>query len=184
MKFRSFLIAAGSLIALGLLVAGLYWRTDSNAPEQRPIIVYAAPAVRVPLEAIAKDYETETGRRIELRFGASEDILTKAGMVNPAEPADLLFPADASYVRMARDRGLISDQFPIATMKIVVLTAKGNPKNIAAWDDLLREGVKVAVPNPAAAVGKIARDHLVATGRWAALQPHAIDTGTVTFFNE
>jgi molybdenum ABC transporter molybdate-binding protein len=179
-KSRPILIAIGSLIALGILAAILYWRTKDNSPAQRPIIVYAAPAVRVPLEAIAKDFEAETGHRVELRFGASEDVLTKAGMVNPAEPADLLFPADASYVQLARERGLISEQFPIATMKIVVFTAKGNPKNIAAWPDLLRDGVKVAVPNTSAAVGKIARDHLVATDKWAALQPHVIGTINVT----
>jgi molybdenum ABC transporter molybdate-binding protein len=143
-------------------------------------VAYVAPAVRVPAEAIARDYEAETGRRVELRFGASEDILTKAGMVNPSDPADLFLPADESYIQMARERGLVAEQVPAATMRAVVLTAKGNPKGIAAWPDLLRDGVKVAVPNPAAAVGKLTRDHLAATGRWAALLPHAVDTGTVT----
>ncbi|HEX4608826.1 MAG TPA: extracellular solute-binding protein, partial [Urbifossiella sp.] len=51
---------------------------------------------------------------------------------------------------------------------------------LAAWDDLLKPDVRVAVPNPAAAVGKLARDHLERTHRWAALRPRAVDTGTVT----
>ena len=179
---RSSAVAIGSLIAFGVLVGSLYLRycDISSGPVRRPLIVYAAAAARPPMEAIARDYEAETGQKVELRFGASEDILTKAGMVNPADPADLFLPADESYVRIAGERGLVAERMPLAAMRAVVLTAKGNPKNIAAWPDLLREGVKVAVPNPAAAVGKISRDHLTASGYWAALQPHAVDTGTVT----
>jgi molybdenum ABC transporter molybdate-binding protein len=179
---RSTAVAAGSLVALLLAVGGLWWREHQARPasDARPLVVYVAPAVRVPIETIAQQYEAETGRPVELRFGPSEDILTKAGMVNPSDPADLLLPADESYVRTARARGLVADQFPIATMRAVVLAARGNPKGIAAWPDLLRDGVRVAVPSPAAAAGKVSRDHLAATGKWAALAPHVVDTGTVT----
>lgn len=173
-------VAAGaSLIALAGLLAGLWWRERPVAPE-RPLIVYAAPTSRLPLEAIAADYERETGRAVELRFGPSEDILTKVRFPAAGEPADLFVPADDSYVRQARELGLVTDAVRIADIRAVVLLAKGNPKNLAVWADLLRDGVKVAVPNPGAAVGKIAREHLVATGRWRALAPRAVDTGSVT----
>jgi molybdate transport system substrate-binding protein len=164
-------------LVLALLVAGCSKSRDAGP---RSLIVYAAPAVRVPLERIAEDYEAETGRRVELRFGPSETILTQAGMANPAAPADLFLPADSSYVEAARNRGMITDAFPIATMGIVVLTAPGNPKKIATWNDLLRGGMKVAVPNAGAAVGKVARDHLAKIGKWDALVPRVVDTGTVT----
>lgn len=179
---RTTAIAVASLVALALLVAGLWWREYRARPSsgERPLVVYAAPAVRGPLEALTRDFEAETGRGVELRFGPSEDILTKAGMVNPADPADVFLPADDSYVRLARERGLVGESVPIATMRVVVLTAPGNPKGLAAWTDLLRDGVRVAVPNPGAAVGKVAREHLAAKGKWAALSRRAIDTGTVT----
>ncbi|HYH68599.1 MAG TPA: molybdate ABC transporter substrate-binding protein [Urbifossiella sp.] len=176
---RTTVAAVGSLAVLGLLVGGLWWRQRDTGPD-RPLVVYAAAAVRVPLEAAARDYEAEHGRRVELRFGASEDVLTKVGLVNPSDPADLFLPADDSYVRLARDRGLVAESFPLATMRAVLLVAPGNSKGLAAWPDLLRDGVRVAVSNPAAAVGKLTRDHLAATGRWAALKPRVADTGTVT----
>lgn len=178
---RSTVAAAGSLVALGLIAFALWWRErpSGQTSAARPLVVYAAPAVRLPLEAAAREYEA-TGRRVELRIGPSEDILTKAGMLNPSDPADLFLPADNSYVRIARDRGLVAEQVPLATMRVVILTTKGNPKGLAGWPDLLRDGVRVAVPNSGAAVGRLARDHLAATGRWAALKPHAVDTGTVT----
>ncbi len=174
--------AAGSLVLLALLVAALWWhgRIDAGGPGGQPLIVYAAASVRPPLEAVAAAFEQATGRRAELRFGASEDILNRAALPNPAEPADLFFPADDSYVRQARSRGLIAQTFDVARMRAVLLVAAGNPKHVTTWPDLLRPGVKVAVANPGAAIGKLTRDHLARTGRWAALAPHVVDTGTVT----
>ncbi|QDU19467.1 molybdate ABC transporter substrate-binding protein [Urbifossiella limnaea] len=176
---RTTAAAVGSLVLLGLLAAALGWR-GRDAGGARPLVVYAAAAVRVPLEVAARDYEAAHGRHVALRFGASEDILTRAGLVNPSDPADVFLPADDSYVRTARDRGLVADGFPLATMRAVVLLAPGNPKGLAGWADLQRDGARVAVPNRAAAVGKLTRDHLTAAGRWETLKPRVADTGTVT----
>ena len=165
---------------LAFAAAALFTLKFGEKPGVRPLIVYAAPAVRMPLERIAKDYEAATGRAVELRFGPSETILTQAAMVNPSAPVDLFFPADSSYVEAAKERGMIGESFPVASMSIVVLTASGNPKGIANWNDLLNDGVKVAVPNSGAAAGKVARNHLAATGKWDALAPRAIETFTVT----
>lgn len=175
-------VAVGSLVVLAGLVAALWWREHQNRPGplDRPLVVYAAPTSRLPLEAIAADYERETGQRVELRFGPSEDILTKVRFPAPGEPADVFVPADDSYVRQARDLALVGESIPLARVRAVVLLKKGNPKKIAAWADLLRDGVTVAVPNPGAAVGKLAREHLTNTRRWAALEPRVVDTGTVT----
>ncbi len=172
-------VAAGSLVALGLLGVALYLR---GRPDDagRPLVAYVAASFRPPMEAVARDYERDTGRRVELRFGASEDILARVALVQPTDPADLFLPADDSYVRAARDRGLVAGAVPVAVMRGVVLTAPGNPRGIATWADLTREGTRVAVANPAAAIGRITRDHLAKTGRWAALKPRVVDTGTVT----
>jgi molybdenum ABC transporter molybdate-binding protein len=132
------------------------------------------------MQRIAADYERETGVAVELRFGPSEDLLTKVRFPAPGEPADLFIPADNCYIAKADELGLVVRSMPIARIHGVLLLAKGNPRGIADWDDLLRDGVRVAVPNPAAAVGKLARDHLVRTGMWNALEPHVVDTGTVT----
>lgn len=182
MSVRASSVAVGSLVVLAGLTAGLWWREHQNRPGPlgRPLIVYAAPTSRLPLEAIAADYERETGQRVELRFGPSEDILTKVRLPAPGDPADVFIPADDSYIRQARDLGLVAESIPLARVRAVVLLKKGNPKRLAAWADLLRDGVTVAVPNPGAAVGKLAREHLTRTRRWAALQPRVVDTGTVT----
>ncbi|MFO0823403.1 MAG: substrate-binding domain-containing protein [Gemmataceae bacterium] len=142
------LFATGSLVVLVVFAVALGWRERQHHAVGQPLIIYAAPTSRLPLERIAADYEAETGQRVELRFGASEDVLTKVRFPSPTEPADLFIPADDSYIREARDIGLVAETMPIARTQAVLLLAKANPKGIAAWSDLLRDGVRVAVPNP------------------------------------
>jgi molybdate transport system substrate-binding protein len=173
--------AVGSLVVLAALAAALVWRGSAgtgSAP--RPLIMYCAESGRVPMEAIAAEYEARTGHPVELRFGPSETLLTQVGLVNPSEPADLFLPADAYYIDQARARDLTAEVLPVADMRAVLLTAPTNPKGIAAWSDLLREGIQVAVANPGAAIGKLAREHLARTGKWLALAPHVVDVGSVT----
>jgi molybdenum ABC transporter molybdate-binding protein len=174
-------LAIASLAVLAAIVAALWWREQSYAAGgDGPIIVYAAPTCRLPLERLAADYEAETGRRVELRFGPSEDILTKIRFPSSVEPADLFIPADDSYVRQAGELGLVAESRPIARIRGVLLLRPGNPRGIAGWKDLLRADVRVALGNPGAAIGKLTREHLVATSRWQELEPHVVDTGTVT----
>lgn len=176
------LVAGASVVAFVALVTALWWREkyERTEPLEPPLIVYAAPASRMPLEEIRSTYERETGRFVDVRYEPSEVLLEKVRLVHPTEPADVFIPADDSYVKRARDEGLLTESFPVARMRAVVLTAKGNPKRLAKWDDLLAEGVRVSVPNPSAAVGKLTRDHLARTGKWNALQPRAVGALSVT----
>lgn len=175
-------LAGASVVAFVGLVLALWWREkyERAEPLEPPLIVYAAPAVRLPLEAVRDAYERESGRFVDVRYEPSEVLLEKVRLSHPTEPADVFIPADDSYVKRAREERLLAESFPVARMRAVVLTARGNPKGIARWDDLLAPGVRVAVPNPSAAVGALARAHLARTGRWNALQPHAVGALSVT----
>src|SRR4029079_4817867 len=68
-------------------------------------------------------------------------------------------------------------------MQPFVAVAKGNPKQIKRLDDLLRDDVRVAQANPdAAAIGKLTRTALSASGHWQTL--HAKTTVFKTTVNE
>src|SRR5262249_10393789 len=94
---------------------------------------------------------------------------------------DLYLPADDSYTRLAQEKELLAEVFPLAEMKAVLLVRPGNPKKVTTWDDLLREGVKLGQANPdAAAIGKLTRDRLRPNGLWEPLKARtAIFQGTV-----
>jgi molybdenum ABC transporter molybdate-binding protein len=156
--------AAGSLVALG---ACLYLLVLEARPSGRPLLVYCAAALKPAMQAVAAEYEAETGQRVEFRFGPSEYILANAVL---SRDGDLFLPADDSYVRLAEERGLVAAVLPLARMRAVVLVRPGNPRGIASFDDLLGPGVRLGQANPdGAAIGKVTRDHLRGLGKWDAL---------------
>jgi molybdate transport system substrate-binding protein len=176
---RSAVVAAASLLLLAGLIAALWWRDQPVSPT-RPLIILAAPTVREPLEAVAADFTRDTGVRVVIDWGPSEQLVTTARFPALHRPADLLFPADDSYLHRAKQFGLLDEWTAISRTRAVLLLPPNNPRGITGWADLHESGVRVAVPNESAAVGKLTRDHLVATGRWHPLQANVKDMLTVT----
>jgi|GEM_PF-2914771 len=177
MKFsaRSHSAAGASALALALLLASLA-AVERGATADRPLVIGVAAGLRMPTEKAAEAYTAEMGRRIELRFGASEDLLTRASFPQVGEATDLLLPADESYVRTAEERRLVERSRHMGTMTAVVLTST----DIRAWDDLIRAGHRVALGQSGSAIGKLTREHLGRLDLWDGLSPHVVETGTVT----
>ena len=176
---RSVVIALGSLVVLAGLIVALAWR-DRPTSATRPLLILAAPTVRGPLEAAAADFTRDTGRPVVIDWGQSQLLVTTARFPAPHRPADVLLPADDSFLVQACEFGLLSEWTPLADVSAVLLLAPNNPAHIETWSDLHAERVRVAIPNEAAAVGRLTRDHLTRTGRWHALSPRVRDVLTVT----
>ena len=176
---RAALVALLSLVILAGLIVALAYR-DQPTSAVRPLVILAAPTVRGPLEAVAADYTRDTGQPVVIDWGPSEQLVTTARFPAPHRPADLLIPADDSFLVHARDLGLIDEWTPLARVRAVLLLKPNNPRQIERWADLHADGVRVAIPNESAAVGKLTREHLTRTGRWYPLQPRVKDVLTVT----
>ena len=145
-----------------------------------PLVVYCAASNKSVLEAIRADYEKEFGTRLQIQYGASQTLLAA---LEVAGAGDLYLPADDSYLDLARERKLLVDEYPLASMQPVVAVAKGNPKQITRLDDLLKDGVRVSQASPdAAAIGKLTREALSASGQWEKL--HGKTTVYKTTVNE
>jgi molybdate transport system substrate-binding protein len=164
----------GSAAVLAGLLFGLHWLSAPGGPaaSREPLVVYCAAGLKAPLESIARAYEAEHGQAVELRLGGSQTVLTNLEL---ARQGDLFLPGDDSYIRAARDKGLLAEVLPLARMRAVVLVGEGNPRKITAWQGLTAEGVRVAQANPdAAAVGLLTRQKLQAAGKWEALQKRTV----------
>jgi molybdate transport system substrate-binding protein len=164
-----------SLLVLGTLAA--VWWPDRDTP----VVVHVAAALRPAMETAAPEFEAQTGTHIELRYGASEGILTSLRVTGQG---DLFLPADDSYATQARDAGLVGDLFPLATMTGVLVLRTDYPKSpsLFTWDDLFRPDFKLVQPDPdATAIGKVTRAGLTPTGHWARIEARKPPTmGTVT----
>ncbi|HND52439.1 MAG TPA: substrate-binding domain-containing protein, partial [Pirellulaceae bacterium] len=140
---------------------------DSNSNE--PLTVYVAASNKAVFEAIRKEYERQYGQTLEVQFGASQTMLAA---LEVSKSGDLYLPADASFLKVAEQRRLLlSAPYPLAGMKAVLAVAKGNPKGIREWKDLLRDDVKLAQgSDEATAIGKLTRKTLEASGQWETLK--------------
>ncbi|MBI2479199.1 MAG: extracellular solute-binding protein, partial [Planctomycetia bacterium] len=191
-----YVLAAGSLVLVGalgyLLMSGgkkptghkatperttntTQATTSNSESETSELLMYCAAGMRYPLEQIAAKYEAEYGVRINLQYGGSNTLLNQ---LEVNKTGDLFLAGDASYVRLAEEKGLTAEAFPLAVMKPVIAVKAGNPKNITAIADLVRDDVKVALGDPdAAAIGKTIRELLSASGHWAALESYVTQNG-------
>lgn len=164
-------LIAGSLLAIVVLTALLYWnpRKHPTEPARRPLLVYCAAGLKGPVEVVARDYEQRTGVPIQLQFGGSGLLLSN---LKVAQRGDLFLAADNSYLDAARSNGVVAEIIPLARMTAVIAVPRDNPKKVASLQDLERSDLQMAMANPeAAAIGRLTQRALEKSGRWSALQP-------------
>jgi molybdate transport system substrate-binding protein len=149
--------------------------SDVTTAPAGELLMYCAAGMRYPMEQITKRYEDEFGVRVNLQYGGSNTLLNQ---LEVNKSGDLYLAGDASYLRLAEEKGLTAESFPLALMKPIIAVKAGNPKNIKSVKDLSRDDVKVALGDPnAAAIGKKARKLLAASGDWSAIEPRVTASG-------
>ena len=149
-------------------------QSDEPSPTERaePLMLYCAASNRAVIDAIVTQYQKECGREVQVQYGPSQTLLSS---LEVSGKGDLYLPADSSYVHMASEKQLVEEVLPLAKMHAVVAVAKGNPKNIQSFDDLLKPEIKLVQANPdAAAIGKVVRDTLQAQGNWEPLHKNTM----------
>ncbi len=110
-----------------------------------------------------------------MQYGGSNTLLSQ---LEVSRVGDLFLAADDSYIQLARDKGLIAEVIPLASMQPVMVIRQGAGKAFTSLDDLLRPGVRIACGNPdAAAIGRTTRKLLEQSGHWQALEQQIIAAG-------
>lgn len=125
--------------------------------------VLAAASLTEVLTELVPVFEEERDRvEVELSFGASSSL---AQQVNEGATADVLVTADERTMAVVRDAGnVVGEPSVIARNRLTVLVEHGNPRGIAAIDDLDRDGLSVVVCAPEAPCGALAAALLDAAG--------------------
>lgn len=158
----------GSLLLLTGLIAALYWSRDPD--RSQPLVIHCAEAMRIPMEAIAKEYEKEFRHKVEIRFGPSQTILSSLELT---QKGDLFLPADDSYIRLAAEKGLVhsGDVFNLARMDAVVIVRPDFPRKMETWGDFIAKDNKIGLANiEAAAISKVLKQQLQLAKLWKSLE--------------
>lgn len=162
-------------LAIGILLAvtAFFYRyglPSRNAPSEKSLTVYCAAGLKKPVEAIAAQYQRESGVTVSLQFGGTGTLLTQLRVANKG---DVFLAADEGSLADARKLDVIREVIPLAIQHPVIAVAKGNPKGIKSLADLERPDVRLALTNPeAASIGKVTQKLL--GERWNPLAKKAV----------
>ena len=171
---------------LGLALLGsLLACSDSPSSQTRTLLNVSYDPTRELYEdvnsAFAARWKAATGEAVEIRQSHGGSGRQARSIIDGLQ-ADVATLALAYDIDALNERGRLvppnwqsrlPDNSAPYTSTIVFLVRKGNPKQIADWDDLAREGVSVITPNPKTSGG--ARWNYLAAWAWALRQPGGSD---------
>ena len=117
----------------------------SAAPqEQGNLLVLCGKSFRLPMEALVKQFEEQTGSQVDLSFGGCEDLFPHVKFQSQGD----LYVAHDPYIDNTRAAGSLLRAVPVGEMVPVLVVKKGNPLKIQRIEDLARPGVRVVLPDP------------------------------------
>src|SRR3954452_23962170 len=148
------LVALAALVAaLAAVVAGCGGSSSASDGNKLSLVAYSTPkeAYEALIPAFNKTTEGK-GVTFNQSYGASGD---QSRAVDGGLPADVVeFSLESDVTRLV-DSGLVDKSWNqnqykgmVTDSVVVLVTRKGNPKNIKTWDDLTKPGVQVITPNP------------------------------------
>jgi molybdate transport system substrate-binding protein len=157
---------AGSLVLLAFLIYLLHepGKTQAKSAE---LTLFVAASNRAVIENVREDYEKEFGVRLVIQYGPSQALLSAAEV---SQTGDLYLPADDSYLRLGKEKGLINEVIPLASTRVGLVVPQNNPLGFNSLADVLRDGVRLVQGDPdVAAIGNLTRKVLQQSDNWKAI---------------
>ncbi|MBN1919498.1 MAG: substrate-binding domain-containing protein [Verrucomicrobia bacterium] len=134
-------VSAAGIIVLELLVS-----SDYDASKE-PVVVLAVWDVKPALDEIIGRYEAQTGRRVEVRFGSSRELLARLKLDGRG---DVLICSSVVARARASNEGLITRWAPGALAYLVpaIITRFDCPVEVTGLDTLVAEGLSLVIADP------------------------------------
>jgi molybdate transport system substrate-binding protein len=158
-------ILRATAAALGLVLA-----SGTVRAQTADVTVFAAASLKTALDAVAADFNHETGRRVTVSYAASSAL---ARQIEQGAPADLFISADLDWMDYLQARGLIrpGTRRSLLGNRIVLIAPADEakpidlrPGEISRWLGNGRLATGAVQSVPAGRYGKAALESL---GLWA-----------------
>jgi molybdate transport system substrate-binding protein len=148
-----------------LAAAVLTWLALLQGARAEEVVASVAASLREPVSEIARRFEAgRPGTRMELVFGASNEL---AAQIELGAPAEVFLSADEESVARLGPRGLLREgsAVPFAGNRLVVVRAPGSDLRLGAARDLTQPGLaRLALPGEGVPLGRYAREWLAGRG--------------------
>jgi molybdate transport system substrate-binding protein len=160
-------------VIMAFICIGLLLVCVSCGKEVKSMLFHAGVGQRSSLDEIGELFQKRNpGVRVDFAYKGSGYLLSD---ITISKQGDLYMPGEESYMVQAVDRGLVSDYNPKtdipAYFVTVIITPKGNPKNIHSLSDFAAPGVRVGVGDAqACAIGQWHEKVFKKAGIWDAVR--------------
>ena len=154
------------------------WSACSTKQAPDPLRVLAAASCADVAEELCNAFPDGP---VQLQIGATSVL---ARQILDSAPADLLISASTEWKdKLVRADLVAGTPLQFATGRMVCIapqTSKGPlPKNLSELHNLLSNGARLAIADPAVPAGQYARQALKNSGRLKALEPHLVGLANV-----
>ncbi len=148
---------------------------QDSVKEQPELLVYVAAGIREAVEDAALEYNKNIANypiNFKFVFNNSGRLLTQLELHNEG---DIFISSELQFMEKAIIAGLADNKFDLATFVPAIVVAAGNPLGIKTLADLTKPGVRVAICENSAAMGKAAEKILSEQGILDEVTPNIIN---------
>jgi molybdate transport system substrate-binding protein len=170
-----------SVIAVIMLVlAGMFGGPSAMAAD---VVVFGAASLKEALDEQAKQFESATGNRVVISYGASNAL---AKQIDAGAPADLFISADLDWMDYVDRKGLVMPGTRVNLLRnTLVLIAPASSKSTLKIGPAFGLAAalgqdKLAMANPdSVPAGKYGKSALEYFGVWGSVEKHVARTENV-----
>jgi molybdate transport system substrate-binding protein len=148
-----------------------------RSQSQPTVAVFAAASTGDVLEEIGRDFEADTGIKVQINPAASS---TLAVQIEQGAGADLFLSADEAWADHLERKGLCAERRDLLGNRLVVVVPADNAVSLTNLGDLKAENFKrIAMAREGVPAGDYTRQALKAAGVWDAIKGRTIEGGDV-----
>jgi len=161
-------------VLLVLMVIGL---TDAANAGPKEMLFHAGVGQRSSLNEIKQIWEKRyPDQQVNFSYKGSGYFIAD---ITRSRQGDLFMPGEEFYMLQAQERGFVDTYNPKtdipAYFVTVIITPKGNPKNITKIEDFAKPGIRIGMGNPkSCAIGIWHKKTFEKAGIWEAVQKNIV----------
>jgi len=161
-------------LLLVLMVIGL---TDAANAGPKEMLFHAGVGQRSSLNEIKQIWEKRyPDQQVNFSYKGSGYFIAD---ITRSRQGDLFMPGEEFYMLQAQERGFVDTYNPKtdipAYFVTVIITPKGNPKNITKIEDFAKPGIRIGMGNPkSCAIGIWHKKTFEKAGIWEAVQKNIV----------
>lgn len=163
-------------LMFGVLGTALFYMFYSSNPEKQSVVVFAGAAAAPVYREAVGIFESKYGVKIEINLGGSGGLLSAMEITRTG---DVYIPGSPEYLILANKKNVINlTECPakiLAYLVPAIIVQNGNPKNIAAIEDLAKPGIRLGIADlKSVCVGLYAKELLEKNGLWDAISKNIV----------